>query len=100
MVQQRMPTPRNRRHEENRRQTFEKVKSRIVARVRAVCPHMSDAEFDEFSARMAIIEIKYSLRRRSDHFPGGVDRRHGDRRSGLHASPGIESDPRGNLHSW
>lgn len=96
-----IPPARNRRHEENRRQTFEKVKNRIVARVRTACPHMSDAEFEAFSARMAVIEIKYSLRRRSEHFPGGTERRHGERRgSGRQSSTAIESDSRGNLHSW
>jgi hypothetical protein len=57
-----------RRAESFRRELLERVKARVADRIRSVCTHMSDGEFDALVTRIAQVEIKYSTRRAEDLF--------------------------------
>lgn len=45
-----------------RSERLERVKKNIARRIRGVCSHLDEAEFDALVTRMATIEIKYSQR--------------------------------------
>ena len=45
-----------------RTERIERAKASIAPRLRAVCPHLSEAEFEALVERMAVVQIKYALR--------------------------------------
>ena len=45
-----------------RMERLERVKEAVARRLRPVCDHCSEAEFDELVEKIALIEIKYTLR--------------------------------------
>ena len=52
-----------RRHLESRTERLGRTKADLSRRLRLVCVHMDLAEFDQLMERMAMIELKYALRR-------------------------------------
>ena len=46
-----------------------KLRARLVKRLRPVCPDMPPEAFDQMVEEMALLELKYTLRRRDDHYP-------------------------------
>ena len=99
----------NRRHEETRRLIFDNTRRRLEDRLKRVCGDLSSAEFDRLLDRMTTIEIKYSVRRRANHFPprngggsgGGTlgnERGGGSRSEERSHRQAIETNWRGNLH--
>ena len=58
----------NRRDEDRRIRLLASRKAVIAARICAVCTDLSPADFDKLVERMALVEIKYSLRRNEDFF--------------------------------
>ena len=53
----------DRRAEPHRSKRLERAKEDIVRRLRPICAHMPEAEFDALAEQMAELEIKYALRR-------------------------------------
>jgi hypothetical protein len=45
-----------------RTERLERAKELIARRLRPVCSHCSEEEFDELVEKIALIEIKYTLR--------------------------------------
>lgn len=60
-----------RRHLESRVERLSRTKADISKRLRRVCGHLDSVEFDQLTERMALIELKYALRR---EFFGRPDR--------------------------
>ena len=52
----------DRRLEPARSDRVERAKAAIAARLRHVCSHLDDDEFDRLIQRMAEVEVKYSMR--------------------------------------
>lgn len=62
-----------RRDKYGRHVRFERVKAELAERLRRVCAHMNEKEFDLLLERMATFHVKYTLRKSIDVFPE-VDR--------------------------
>lgn len=52
-----------RRNLAHRTQALERARQDIAPRVRRVCAHLRDEEFDRLVTRMAEIDLKYRMRR-------------------------------------
>lgn len=65
----------NRRSESVRQDRLNRAKLEIAERIRCVCPGMSAEEFDALVSHMAEVQIKYTLRRSTDLFPDGGERK-------------------------
>lgn len=57
-----------RRLETVRARTLQETKERIAMRIARVCGHLDPAELDALVERMAIIDIKYTMRRTESAF--------------------------------
>jgi hypothetical protein len=62
-----------RRQSEIRDARLKSTKAEIAARLQRVCPSMPPEEFDAMVEHMAVIEIKYSIRRGVDMFSQRTD---------------------------
>jgi hypothetical protein len=51
--------------------TLQRIKGDVAARLRSVCAGMSDGEFDQLVERIAVIQVKYNVRRSEDLFVQG-----------------------------
>ena len=55
-----MPSPDFKQHQENiRSESHARAREQIAARIRRVCPTLSEAEFDALVDRMAGVQCKY-----------------------------------------
>jgi len=61
-----------RRREPARTFRLETVKANIADRLRTVCGHLSPDEFDKLVEQMAVVEIKYNVRRTHVLFPAVI----------------------------
>jgi hypothetical protein len=62
----------NRRDEDRRARLLAERKAKIAVRLIRVCDDLAPREFDALIERMAVIEIKYSVRRTDDFFEGDL----------------------------
>jgi hypothetical protein len=60
--------PSNRRDETRRLRVLATKKASIASRLKRVCKHMDQAEFDQLVERIAVLDLKYSVRRDDDLF--------------------------------
>jgi len=58
-----------RRREPSRTFRLEAAKAGIAQRLTAICAHLSPDEFDKLVEQMAVVEIKYNVRRTHALFP-------------------------------
>jgi hypothetical protein len=60
--------PNNRRDDARRLKVLAAKKANIASRLKRVCAYMDPEEFDGLVERMAILDLKYSVRRDDDLF--------------------------------
>lgn len=61
----------NRRLEPARTEIVERTRAEVARRIKRVCAHLDEEEFNALVARMADIEIKYAMRREDALFNWG-----------------------------